>query len=105
MAVNDLAFQHVEKLHALMLEGREHVGILGQRDQIGLDDDAAGVEPIWPSRLYWWPARVPRRSIVEPFAGLDEDGVALFLEAAEEGGDRNAERARQRLQGGRATAR
>ena len=37
---------------------------------------------------------------LQPFAGLDEDGAALLLEAAEEGGHRHAERVGQRLQRG-----
>ncbi len=37
VAVADLALQHVDELDAVMLEHREDVGILGQRDEVGLD--------------------------------------------------------------------
>ena len=33
------------------------------------------LEPIWPSRLYWWPARVPRRSTSSPSPALTKTAL------------------------------
>ena len=43
MAIDHLAFQHVEKLHAFMLKRRKRIGIGAECNQIGLDDDPGRV--------------------------------------------------------------
>ena len=92
MAVNHLAFQHVEKLHSLMLEGREHVRILGQRNEIGLDGDAAGiVVDMAEQAVLMTGASAPALNI-HALPRLDEGGAARFLKTAKEGRERHAQR-------------
>jgi len=51
VAVHDLAFQHIKKLHALVRERREHVGGGGERDQVGLNSNAVCLCPIADASL------------------------------------------------------
>ena len=100
MAVHHLALQHVEELHAGMLEGREDVGLGGQRDQIGFDLDAgAVVGDVAEQVVLVAGARAPPLQL-HPLPRLHEARAMRLLVAAEEGGDRQAERPGQRLQRG-----
>src|SRR5882672_12043519 len=86
VAVADLALQHVQEFDAGMLEDREDVRLLRERDEIGLDGDVLA-------------ERVAQELILvagagaaaldrEALPGRHEGGVALLLIATEEGGDR-----------------
>src|SRR4051794_28715040 len=99
VAINDLALEHVEKLHALMLEGGEDVRVLGKRDQVGFDHDAARVGTDMAEQVVLMAGACTAPLDVKSFASLDEDGAALLLEPPKKGGYRHAQRARQRLQG------
>ena len=97
MAIADLALQHVEELDPGMLEDREDVGILGQRDEIGLDRQALAQRVA--EQLVLVAGAGAAALDREPLPGPHEGGVALLLVFAEEGGDRDMQRPRQRLQG------
>lgn len=82
VTVDHLAFEHIEKLHALVLEGREDVGIGRQCDQIGLDDDAAGIVVDMAEQIILMAGARAAPFELDALACLDEDGIARFLEAA-----------------------
>ena len=65
MAIDDFAFEHVEKFEPHMLEGRKHVQFRRQGDHIGLDHHRPATKRM-PKSSYWCPALVPRRSMVSP---------------------------------------
>jgi hypothetical protein len=83
MALVHLSLQHVKKFNPIMLERREYVGILGNRDEIGLDHDAASVRADMTKQIVLMTG--PRASPfdVHAFSGLDENGTALFLKTTE----------------------
>lgn len=82
MAINDHAFEHVEKFHALVLEGREGVGIGRQCDEIGLDDDAAGIVVDMAEQIILMAGARAAPFELDALPRLDEDGIARFLIAA-----------------------
>ena len=67
--VADLAFEHVDELDALMLEQRE-TRRNAPVSAIMYGSTAMLLRIVWPSSWYWWPARVPRRSIFSPCPAL-----------------------------------
>jgi hypothetical protein len=46
MTIVYLSLKHVDHFDATMLESREYIGRIRQRDEIGLNDDPAGIRPI-----------------------------------------------------------
>ena len=98
MPVAHFALQHVDELKARVLEKREVIGLFGEFDHVGLNDDrsvaAAGVaqQPVLVAGAGAAPVDM------QSFPRLDENGGAAFLETAEEGADGDGKRVRQHLQ-------
>src|SRR3990172_5259807 len=90
------AFQHVEELAARVLEGGKDGRGLFDGDEIRLDRDAL-VHRMAQELVLMAVARAAPLD-GEPLAGLDEGRIPLRLEGLEKCADRDAERARERLQ-------
>ncbi|MNT82299.1 hypothetical protein D3C72_2220130 [compost metagenome] len=75
-----------------MLEGRKYIRVRRQRDEIGLDGDAAGIVVDMAKQAVLMAGAGASTLDIHALASLDEGGAARLLEATEERRDRHAER-------------
>jgi hypothetical protein len=105
VAVGDLTLQHVEELEPGMLEDREDIRLVGQGDEIGLNDQRPMGGVAEQLILVAGPGPPPLDG--QALAGLDEGCLIGLLEGAEKRGHRHVKGAGERLerrQGGRGGA-
>ncbi len=98
MAVTDLAFEHVDELHAGMLEADVGLGVVLQGDQEGLDGDVA-VEQVAQQLVdvaHLGAAPLDHRAL----SGPRHRAVLPFLRRREQRGEGDRERRRDGVQGG-----
>lgn len=76
VSINNFTFQHVEKLHAIMMKHRELVGGFVQRNQIRFDDDAAGSRSAKAQKIAFIARTNAVATNARALSDLHEDGCA-----------------------------
>ena len=98
VAVHDVALEHVEEFEPRVLERREDIRLVGERDEIWLHHHRPMGAVAEQFILVAGTGAAPLDG--EAFSRLHKSGVADFLVGLEEGGDRHLQRTAQRLQRG-----
>ena len=84
MVVVNLSLKHINELDAIVLKRSKSVGFCCEFNQIGLDDNPAGVRTNVPEQVVLVPCTRARAVHVQTAACLDQNGRTLLLKPPEE---------------------